>query len=407
LRKPWLILVTIYLASISITINQFKIPPVMKLILQDLDLTITQGGWLMSVFSVASILLAIPTVLIIGRYGPKITGLIALSCVTIGSLAGGFAQSAELFLSTRILEGVGLGLMAIIAPSVIAAWFPIEKRALPMGIWASWVPVGFFISYNAAIPISSEYGWQGLWWLGACVTFVALLLYVIVVDNPKSVTNSEHEHTSIMVFSFKEGIKTPEPWLLGIGFAGLGFANSGFLTFAPQYYSEFYGIEASLSNFYVSIPFMISIFSNPFSGWVISKYRKSKLIHILSICLIVIMFSQVYFLPSAKWIVPWAVILGLLLGFFATGNFTLASSSIHSTAPSPLLISLGVGINNLVYNTGFLLGPPVLASFISGGKWTLGVWPAVTSTLISVLACVLFFNKRSQGDKKRNLAVLR
>lgn len=401
MRKAWLIMATVYLASISITVNQFKVPPVMKLILQDFSLSMTQGGWLMSVFSVASIFLAIPTVLIIGKYGPKITGALALSCVLAGSLVGVFAQSAEMFLLTRIFEGVGLGLMAIIAPSVIAAWFPIKKRALPMGIWASWVPVGFFISYNVAIPISDRYGWQGLWGLGAIITLVALLLYVLVVNNPKMVGNCGQEHRPIKASVFMKGLKTPEPWLLGLGFAGIGFANSGFLTFAPQYYSEFYGIEASLANFYVSIPFMISIFSNPFSGWVISKYRKAKLIHILSISLIVIMFSQVYFLPSVNWIVPWAVILGLLLGFFATGNFTLASSSIYSSVPSPMLIGLGLGINNLVYNAGFLLGPPALGSIISGGNWTLGVWPAVASTLISVLACVLFFNKRSRRVKER------
>lgn len=400
LRRAWLVLLTVYLASISITANQFKVPPVLNTILADLHLTLTQGGWLMSIFSVASIVLAIPAVLINKRYGPKISGAIALSCVLVGSLAGSFVQSSQAFLFTRMLEGVGLGLMAVIAPAVIAAWFPAEKRGFPMGLWASWVPVGFFISYNLAIPLSGRFGWPALWWLGAALSLLALVLFVLVVDNPCMVNAPEQNKKPEDFSGLKSGLLTPEPWLLGLGFAGLGFANIGFLTFAPQYYTQHHGLEAGLANFYVSIPFMVSIFSNPFSGWLITKLPNPKLAHILSIGLIVILFSQVYFLPSEKWIVPWAVALGLLLGFFATGNFTYASSAISSPRQSALNISLGLGINNLVYHTGCLLGPPALGSIISGNRWTLGVWPAVAATLISAIACVLFTVKSSRRERE-------
>lgn len=401
--KAWLIMLTVYLASISVTINQFKVPPVMKLILQDLNLTLTQGGWLMSIFSVASIILAIPAVIINSKYGPKISGFFALSCVLVGSLTGSFVTSAELFMFTRVLEGVGLGLMGVIAPAVIAAWFPIEKRSLPMGIWASWVPVGFFISYNLAIPISDRYGWQGLWWLGSFVTFIALLFYIIFVSNPKNTISWTHEPKAGKFSSIIKGLKTPEPWILGLSFAGLGFANSGFLTFAPQYYSEVHGIQVNVANFYASIPFMVSIFSNPLAGYVISKFEKVKLIHLLSICLILFFFMIIYYLPSADLIVPWALILGLLLGFFATCNYTIASSSIYSSLPSPLYISLGLGINNMVYHTGFLFGPPVLASVIIGGEWTLGMFPPLISILISVISSKLYFSRISLNQKGINL----
>ena len=62
---------------------------------------------------------------------------------------------------------MGIGLIGVIAPATIAMWFPLARQGVPMGIWATWVPVGSVLMYNLAPALAAARGWQAVWWLGA------------------------------------------------------------------------------------------------------------------------------------------------------------------------------------------------------------------------------------------------
>jgi predicted MFS family arabinose efflux permease len=52
-RKAWAVMLAAYLASIAIALNQSKVPPVMQVLMRDLNIDTATGGWLMSAFAVA------------------------------------------------------------------------------------------------------------------------------------------------------------------------------------------------------------------------------------------------------------------------------------------------------------------------------------------------------------------
>src|SRR5512147_1768963 len=116
-RKAWAVMLAAYLAGVAIALNQSKVPPVMSALMSDLHIDAVTGGWLMSAFAVAGIVLGIPSALVLGKLGPKLSGMIALSCTLLGSIIGAVANSAPLLLAGRAIEGVGLGLIAVVAPA--------------------------------------------------------------------------------------------------------------------------------------------------------------------------------------------------------------------------------------------------------------------------------------------------
>ena len=183
-RKAWAVMLAAYLAGIAIALNQSKVPPAMQVLLRDLHMDMATGGWLMSAFAVAGIVLGIPAAFVLVKLGPKIAGLIAIGCTMLGSIFGALATGPALLLGGRAIEGIGLGLIAVIAPAVISMWFPPEKRGTPMGVWASWVPVGSFIIYNLATPLLGSFGWQGIWWFGAAFALLAFVIYAVTVSAP-------------------------------------------------------------------------------------------------------------------------------------------------------------------------------------------------------------------------------
>ena len=114
-RKSWAVMFVAYLAGVAVALNQFKVPPVMQVLMDSLQVDMATGGWLMSVFSVAGVIFALPAAFLLGRLGPKASGLIALGCTIIGSVLGALAQQVGVLLAGRVIEGVGLALIAVVA----------------------------------------------------------------------------------------------------------------------------------------------------------------------------------------------------------------------------------------------------------------------------------------------------
>jgi MFS family permease len=154
----WTILVVAYIAGVAAPLNQFKVSPVMPVLMETFNISISTAGWLMSVFAVTGFLLAIPAGIILQKLGLKTTGLLAMGFLVVGSVLGAISSSAGLMMFSRVIEGVGMGLIAVVAPAAIAMWFPREKQGTPMGIWATWVPVGSIIMFILAPAMASAMG---------------------------------------------------------------------------------------------------------------------------------------------------------------------------------------------------------------------------------------------------------
>jgi len=116
----WIILLAVYLASLAAPLNQFKVPPVLELINSEFGMQLSGGGRFMSVFSIAGCILAIPAAFIIQRLGLKAAGLIAVGSVCVGSFLGVLAETAGMLFFGRMVEGVGMGLIMVMAPAAIA-----------------------------------------------------------------------------------------------------------------------------------------------------------------------------------------------------------------------------------------------------------------------------------------------
>ena len=389
MRKAWIVMWAAYLASVAVVINQFKVPPVMDILLNQLQINLTFGGWLMSIFAVAGVILSLPAALILDKLGPRTAGMIALICTFLGSTLGAVAGNAAMLLLGRTVEGVGLGLIAVVAPAIIAMWFPPAQRGLPMGIWASWVPMGSFLIFNLANPLNSSFGWRGVWWFGSLVALIALVIYWIVVISPPTAAKSIHgPPAGKEPETYSAGFKSPAIWLLAIGFGAFGFANAGFATWIPRFFTQVHGIKTETANFYASLAPMVSIVSTIVAGWVIDRLKKPKSVLIISAILTCIVYGYSFMLGYAELIVPWMILTGFIVGFYPTATFTLAPEAVGS----PALAGLAMAILNLVFNAGFMLGPPVVGAVVNSadGNWNAGAIPIIIVLMFGIGVCIWF-----------------
>lgn len=380
MKKAWWVMLACYFASVAITLNQFKVPPVMPTLMEELNVSMATGGWLMSIFAVAAVILAIPAAFLLARLGPKTSGLVAVGSTALGAIIGAFAPSAGILLFARVIEGVGLGLIGVIAPAIISMWFKPEERGLPMGIWATWVPVGSLVMYNIAAPLEGAFGWSSVWWFGAIIAIIAFIVYALVVTAPDEVAQAESPSLNI-----GETLRSVNTWLLALAFAGFNFSFIAFNTWGPSFLVETLKLGQASANFYISVTFFSVIPACVLAGWVLDRVSNRKIVLSISLLISAVVFIWAFNLGSVPVVLLYVIILGLIGGFAPTAVFTLAPE----TMARPELAGFAMGIINVGQNLGMLAGPPIVGAVVAASGWGSGAYPLVIGAAVAFLATLV------------------
>jgi len=362
LPYAWVILAVVYLASVAAPLNQFKVPPIMPVLMQELGIDLARAGSLMSVIALVGLILALPAGILLQRIGPRASGLLALGFMAAGAALGALAGSYNNLLASRIVEGVGIGLIGVIAPATIAMWFPLARQGVPMGIWATWVPVGSVLMYNLAPALAAARGWQAVWWLGAGFALVTMLLYALLMRHPPATEPAAGQGRPGL--DLRAALANRDIWLLALAFACFNLALIGLATFYPTFLVEVRGYPLSQAAFVASIATLVVLVSAPLAGVISDRIGSRRLVVALPFLVLAVLFIFP-FRVSGWQITAVMVVQGLAAGAIATATFAAAPEVMRK----PQWAGLGLAVILVGQNLGQLIGPVLLGELIGRVGW--------------------------------------
>jgi len=281
----------LFVAAVAAPLNQYKVPPVMPVLMDVFGFDLTTANLLMSVFSVTGLVLAIPAGLIVQRIGPKRSGLIAIASVVVGSALGALSGGAAMLLASRAIEGLSFVLMMVIAPAMIAVWFTAEERGVPMGIFAIWVPAGSMITLNLAPALVTQFGWQSVWWFGCAYGVMAFLVFWALVNIPRPASEDAGAADPgsgagpagpPSMATLGRALANRDVWLLGLVFLTFTMCFPGFMTNMPTYLHVVRGYPLATAGFIVSLGSLTTIISCPLAGWISDRIGSRKLVYTIA-----------------------------------------------------------------------------------------------------------------------------
>ena len=385
----WVILVVVFLASVAAPLNQFKVPPVMPILIQAFNLSIASAGWLMSIFASTGFILAIPAGFIMQRFGPKTTGLISVGFVLVGSVLGALSSTAGLMLFSRFIEGVGMGLIAVVAPAAIAMWFPAETRGTPMGLWATWVPIGSIIMYNLAPALTALQNWQAVWWAGAIFAAVAFVLYAFLfrLPKPEEMTDAPPAGggpSGEQPPNLGKAMANTNLWLISFEFMCFNLAVMALSTFYPTFLNTVRNYELATASFIASLTMMITIFSAPLGGFISDRIGSRKLMIVIPSIIIALTFLLPF--NVSGWLIP---ALMVFMGIFAGPIPTATFSAVPEVMPSPQLAGIGMAVLALGQNLGMVIGPAVFGPLAESVGWATAGYIMIPVIVLGAIAAWL------------------
>ncbi len=354
-------LVVIFLVSLTAPLNQFKVPPMVQQLSSNMGVSITLAGWLMSVFSVVAIFMALPAGFIIRKIGIRTSGILAMIAFIVGSFIGGTAQSTTMLLLSRVIEGVGMCLTAIMAPAALSQWFSSRRLGSAMGIWGCWVPLGLVIMFNLA-PMIGASGWRPVWWTGTAYAVFSLILFTLMFRLPGS--NHENQPTSQPGESLFSKIKIRDIWLLAGAFAAQNVCQIMLNTFMPSFLQTERGMTGAAAAFTTSLLMLISMASGALGGVLSDRmHSRKKLIAWPLLCLAILMFFP-FSIPT-NMVAVLMLTIGIFIGIIPTCVFAAAPEIMKD----PQDAGLGLAVVAFGQNLGMFFGPGIYGMCIDQWGW--------------------------------------
>jgi len=377
-KSAWIVLLVLLAASVAAPLNQFKVPPILPLLMEIFHLPLGQAGGLMSVFTLTGLILALPSGFILQRLGYRTTGLVAVGSVILGSALGALSGTAGLLFFSRVVEGVGVSLMAVTAPVIIALWFAVERRATAMGIWATWYPLGVIIMLLIAPGMAERWQWPSVWWFGCAFGAIGFILFFVFI-RPRA-----EERTPRVRFSgadLRQVLQNRTLWLLCAFFFLFNLAMIAFATWVPTYLNQALHIPLARASLLYAAAYPPCIAAGPLSGWLSDRLKSRKAVCLYPVVLVTLVWPLIPLLKPGD-ILPFMLAFGFVSGLTAPGVFAAAVETVRDER----LGGLAMAVVMFGQNAGMLVGPLFFGFMVEkGGGWTHALWSLMPVCALAVV----------------------
>lgn len=384
----WVVLLSVYAATLAAPLNQMKVPPVLPILRDAFGLDYSSAGMLMSIFSIMGFVLAIPAGFILQKIGIKATGLVSVGTVAVGAAMGALSGSAALLFTGRFIEGAGMGLIMVAAPSAIAVWFPAARRGLPMAIWTSSVGLASIAALNGAPALAGLYSWRAVWWAGAAVAAAAFGLFALLFRLPRP--SEAHEIPEVLTHaaapppvSLGRAMANRSLWFVGVSFGCFNLTVMAWTTFYPDFLHAERAYSLAGASFITSMMMVIATISGMLGGHLSDRIGSRKRLIVFPFAFLALVFLFPFSVTG--WGIPALVVFaGLVAGPIAP----VSLAAVPEIMGSPRLAGIGLGVAALCQNLGMFIGPALFGRILEVAPWTVAGYLMIPVCVLAIVVTV-------------------
>lgn len=351
-QNPILVGIVLLFAGVAVTLIQYKTPTIMTSIMERFAMSASTASWLMSVFAIASIFLALPAGALAQRFGAKRMMIVGLCVAVLGSLIGLLANMSTVLIFSRAIEGVALTIVTTCGPIVVQKCVNPNRIGTSMGIWGIWGCLGSSIAGVLTPTVFGNMGFEGVWIAYAFISVIAAIIVLIAIRTPAEKNCEENLGTELMPQSsidYRE-LLNKNILLFFTGFMIFNVPLIAIPTYVPTIL-QMQGFDPVLSGFISTAPTLLSFISSPLCGALSDRTGKIKPF-LVAAALVMGPCTLAMFTTTGPLLYVAIVAMGLL-SIGAIGPLLAGYTSI---IPKPNLISVGMGILVTMQGVGQFIG---------------------------------------------------
>jgi len=324
---------------------------------EELGLSATEIGALLSVFSLAYGIAQLPCGPLLDRKGPRLMLGLGMFFWSLFQAMSGMVHSFTQFVLVRIGMGIGEAPMNPCGVKVINDWFNIKERGRPMGIFNAASTIGVAISPPLLAAMMLVMGWRGMFvTIGVLGIFLAIGWYMLY-RNREEIDLSGVEQAYLNAgsvnarrdpLSFAEWrslFRNRTMWGMMLGFSGINYTAWLYLAWLPGYLQTAYNLDLKSTGLMAAIPFLFGAAGMLVNGFTTDALVKRGMAPVRSrkLCIISGMLLSAAFtfvVPEATTAMSAVLLIGMAL-FCIHFAGTSCWGLIHVAVASRMTASVG------------------------------------------------------------------
>ena len=251
------------------------------LIRQDLGLSLTQMGWLLSAFLWAYAISQLPCGLLVDRFGARRVLGIGLFVWSLAQALCGIVFNFFQFIIARVCLGMGESPMFVSNARAVRDWFPLSQRGKPTGIYNCVSTLGPTVAPPLLTALMLNFGWRWMFIIMGIVGIVVSIIWFIIYRDPHHTDLIEEERNYLVAGEENEPESTTDfaewiglfrfrvTWGLMLGYFGTIYLMWLFMTWLPSYLEMERGMSLQKTGWVAAIPYAFGIIGSIGTGYIV------------------------------------------------------------------------------------------------------------------------------------------
>nr|WP_223882003.1 MFS transporter [Niallia endozanthoxylica] len=344
---------------------------------------------------------------IIDKLGARKTAIMGLLVWTATMILGAFSTSYGMFLISRIILGLGEGMMMPVSSKFIANWFHKRELGRAQSSWLVGNYLGPALGTIILVTVLATFHWQGAFYaLAAFNLFINIpLFFFLTRDKPE-----EHPRLSKEELAYirsNDGETKPDQkfaqdfryWITWFGMLMSAFLFFGISIWLPTYLVEAKGFEREVMTGITSLSWLFALGFVLFCGFFTDKTGRPGLLAMIlfgltATFLTIAMITQNPIIAG----VSMGLAMGCQGGVFQLSNMFVVKFSTPETAGRAAGL---MGFTNIMggfssYIMGFMRD-------LSGGSFTSSLIMLISAAVLGFIAYTFTLKKEARELKEKSL----
>ena len=189
-NRKWLTLASVSFGLFMIMLDNTVVNVALPSIQRDLGADLSELEWIVTGYALTFASLMLVGGKVADAYGRRRIFVVGIVVFTLASLLCGLADSSEMLIGARILQGAGAALMNPATLSIIAATFPPRERGTAIGIWAGTSALALAIGPLVGGLITEHLEWSWIFFVNVPIGVLGIVASYLFIDESRDETHA-------------------------------------------------------------------------------------------------------------------------------------------------------------------------------------------------------------------------
>jgi EmrB/QacA subfamily drug resistance transporter len=180
-NRKWLTLGAVAFGLFMIMLDNTVVNVALPSIQRDLRSDLSELEWIVTGYALSFAALMLIGGKLADLLGRRLIFVVGLGIFTASSLVCGLADSGDVLIGARVVQGLGAALMNPATLSIIAATFPPAQRGMAIGIWAGVSALALAIGPLVGGLITEHVDWSWIFFINIPVGIVAITASLLII----------------------------------------------------------------------------------------------------------------------------------------------------------------------------------------------------------------------------------